>query len=176
MGITICKPTSVVTSSGSATTSANGEVTFTSVASVSLNGVFKSDFRFYKVLFQKTNAGAGATNVEARLRSAGTDNTSSYNNLVLSASGTSLSTSEPGATGAIILRMYGTWAGASEIEIFSPFQASPTSFLVRNISDSSYASIYEGGCRHATSASYDGITLATGSSMTGRVIVYGYNQ
>lgn len=176
MSFVLCKPTSVVTSGGSSSISANGSVSFTNATSVSLNGVFKSDFRFYKILL-RTQAITSALSLVASLRSAGTDNTSSYTTQIMTALSTSNSAFNTTAyNGAYVNRGYGTWAIASELWVYSPFVAQPTTFLFRGVSDYNYGSIHEGGARHSVSASYDGITFGPGVAFTGTVAVYGISQ
>jgi hypothetical protein len=176
MALNLCKPTSVTTGGGSATISTNGSVRFAGASSVSLNGVFKSDFQFYKILF-RTEAITSAGSIVASLRKSGTDNTSSYLSQIANINGTSLSTFNTTAyNGAFINNCYGTWAGAAEIDVFSPFISKPTTFIVRNVSDQNYASLYEGGTRHGVTDTFDGITFAKGTSMTGWVAVYGLSQ
>jgi hypothetical protein len=73
MGLRNVVPTSVVVGSGSATTNANGLVTFSAASSISLNGVFNSTYNHYKIIAKFH--GSTTTGVSFRWRSAGTDRT-----------------------------------------------------------------------------------------------------
>jgi len=83
-GLVLIRPTSVV----NGTIGTNGTVTFSGTTSVSLNGVFSSEYSKYKILYDATlsiNDG-----LYFRLRQNGTDSTASiYGSQVLRADGTS---------------------------------------------------------------------------------------
>jgi len=79
-GLVKIVPTSVAVGSGSGSASALGIVTFSGASSVSLNGVFSSTYKNYRINFDNIimPVGAGGTDMLLRLRANGTNTTTNY--------------------------------------------------------------------------------------------------
>jgi hypothetical protein len=68
-------PTSISNTSGTASISSKGLVTFNGVSSLSLNGVFTSTYKVYKIFWIGRHSATTGCNM--RLRASGTDNSAS---------------------------------------------------------------------------------------------------
>jgi hypothetical protein len=174
-GMVLLTPTSIAHAGTSASIGANGQVTFTAVTSLSLNGVFTADFDNY-VVSMRANAGTGSEAFFVRLRTSGT-----------SASGTNYTTQEihvyastvtaqryTSATSMRFAPLSGTLRSGSTGTFYGPYLAQPTALRSVNITGDNNAEIYDYAATHSLSTSYDGVEfIASGSSMTGALQVYG---
>jgi LysM repeat protein len=173
-GMVLIKPTSIANSGGSASIETNGQVTFTTVASLSLNGVFSALYDNYIISTQES--ATNDNNMSLRLRSSGTDDSSAnYNYQNLIANGTSVSGSRGSSGSAWILGTHGsTLRSGQSVSLYGPFLTQPTAY--RGVYTHSYLSgtFDDSAGTHSLSSSYDGFTLfmATGST-TGKLTVYG---
>ena len=183
IGLTPLIPASVSVGSGSATVDSNGEVSFTSVSSVSLNGIFSGQYKHYRFVYELTATAVGE--LFYRLRNAGTDLAGSYTQSAwqmtttgsnVSYSGNALSYWSLGQT-AVGSGAY--WWGGS-VDIRNPYFAKTkttngmTSGYVSGTSPATYAF----GGFNSTATSYDGFSLiptGTSPTITGSLKVYGYN-
>ncbi len=179
-GLIPVTPTSVDKTGGTATANALGQVTFTGVSSLSLNGVFTSEYRNYKIIFDEISA--GDTSVSFRLRKAGTDATSGQyvaNISYVTQTGTAqafqsyASSSGFGVTST-------TRHISAVMEIIKPQVTGYTKIFASSNHVSSafdFRSTSTLGLFHAVSDSYDGITFYPDTSnFTGTISVYGYND
>ena len=174
MGLVLVSPTSIANSGGSASAS-GGQVTFTGVSSVSLNGVFTSAYQNYKILF---NAIGSTTSVlKMRMRASGSDNTSSnyiYQHLI--ANGATITSDRVTAT-----QFYPTVIGTAnpigfEIIMTNPYITDKTLFQSVSFDGWQPQLIVAGGTTTVTTQ-YDGFTFFMDSgNMTGTVRVYGYKN
>ena len=75
-GLVLIKPSSVV----NGTDNGKGTVSFSGASSVSLNGVFSSTYKNYRISFDNITmpTGAGATDLLLRLRAGGSNTTTNY--------------------------------------------------------------------------------------------------
>lgn len=183
-GLVPCVPTSVTVGSGSATTSTNGQVTFTGVSSVALNGVFTSTYDNYRILFRPTVAST-TQNITARLRVGGVDNsgagtyreTAIYNNT---------STTVASATGTGTLWYFnqqtsGTYQEQATYvaDLFGPAIAATTIGMTHetNTTTTPLYQVYITSIMHTVATAYDGISLiASAGTMGGTISVYGYTK
>ena len=172
-------PTSIASTGtgNSSSIGANGSVTFSSCATLSLNGVFSSDYDNYMISIRH-NASAAAT-VLMRLRASGTDNSSSvytvqaveaYDTTVAGRRDTAQTRFSLGP-GASVER------GGHDVWTYGPYLTQPTA--IRNISTGPWSAGFPGYFidnvgTHSESTAFDGLTLypSTGT-ITGRVSVYG---
>jgi hypothetical protein len=177
VGLVAIAPTSVAVGSGTATASANGQVTLTSVGtSVSLNGVFSASYTNYKVIYRTTSSAAASITV--RLRVGGVDSSSSdylkQSNIVEASANfpsTVAATTSWGLNGTVTLN------NTAVFDLFNPFSAAVTFAL--GMFDQSTATTQTDfavfSAMNKATTSYDGITILfnTGTA-NGTVSVYGY--
>lgn len=175
-GMVLIKPTSISNSGGTATLGTNGQVTFSGALTVSLNGIFTSDFDNYMLSFYgKWDGGSGGIYLFGQMRSGGVDATgSNYTRQELRAESSTVSASRSTGTSALLGGLNYDVRSAASIFIYGPALAQPTAFRVADVS--SGATLIDHASTHSLSTSYDGITLGlffntTGS--TGSVSVYG---
>ena len=176
-GIVLVKPTSITHSGTSATLGANGQVTFTSVESVSLNGIFTSDFDNY-VVSCRLIADTLNINVFAKLRSSGTDAVGAdYTWQRLQANGTARNaTRTSGVTKANVAEGSATAASGFDLRIYGPALTQPTAMRSTTIMGRDGARLVDFASTHSLSTSYDGLTIAMDagfSYLTGALQVYG---
>jgi hypothetical protein len=177
-GMVLMKPTSIAHSGTSATLGANGQVTFTAVTSLSLNGVFTADFDNYVISIRHNNSSspADSDSIQARLRASGSDASGGdYTRQTLSANSTTVSAARTTSlTSAVVAVTGNAQRNGDTIAIYGPYLAQPTAFRSVNVADTSSARILDNACTHSLSTSYDGITFIPEIySITGAVAVYG---
>ena len=179
-GLTLLTPTSIVATGGSGSISTNGAVSFTSASAISLNDVFSTTYDNYKLLFVGTTSLENTINL--RMRVSGADNSTSnyYFQRTLSKNGNDVQGGEALATTS--------WAGFNtnttntiiEVELFSPFLATATTFLGRYEKVETLATVHETGTLsgiHNVASSFTGVTYTVGGgTITGTISVYGYNK
>ena len=177
-GLNIVAPATIANSGGTATAS-GGEVTFSAVNSVSLNGVFSATYNNYLVIIRSTGSGA-SDELRMRLRVGGADNTTTAYNFATLLSNTSASASQ-GLTQNVfqnVIRRLGTGTGGmAQIVMTDPFAASATHFsLTGTQADSTVTATLIGGI-FTSSTSFDGFSLFPSlGTATGTVTVYGYQK
>lgn len=181
-GLSMVPPTSIANSGGSASLD-NNTVTFTTVSSVSLNGVFSSAFTQYRMLIRTTAVSGTNIDVLCRLRLAGTDAATSttYQTQIITATGTSITTAVGGVTTAVYVGLSSTTTAnyyGSATDIYGPFVAAPTLFTIQSQDYSSTAQYnYLRSAYHNQSTAYDGITiLPSTGTMSGTVSIFGYRK
>ena len=174
-GMVLMKPTSITHSGTSATLGANGQVTFSAVTSLSLNGVFTADFDNYVISVRSVLA-SGAQGLDMRYRVSGADASgSNYTDQYLIASGTGVT---PGRDASQTRLRIGatsdTLRTGHTVYIYGPALAQPTASRSVSADGISNARIYDNANTHSLSTAYDGFTIfPASSSMTGAVQVYG---
>lgn len=179
-GLVLISPTSIANSGGSASSS-NGTTTFSGVSSVSLNGVFTSTYRNYKIITNVTAASA-TTNISMRLRVSGTDvSSASYYRALWyrEIAGSFGSADTNGGNTWVILDVNSSYPyySLSNIDIFGPQVAQPTTatFISSQTSASPTILGVSGIYLNNGSDSADGVTLTIASgNFSGIVRVYGY--
>jgi hypothetical protein len=174
-GMVLINPTSIANSGGSATLGANGQVTFSAVNSVSLNGCFTADFDNYIV--SMWTIGVGDQNLDLRVRASGTDNTtaSSYVLQYLDAANTVLTASRTTAAIWAVSGVTTTTGGGATIYFYGPFLEQPTAMRTITSAKVSAGSLlrYAAGTHNQTT-SYDGFTVSPNSgTVSGALQVYG---
>lgn len=157
--LVLVSPTSIAYSGGSASIQPSGSIVATSVDTLTINGVFTSEYSNYLVCCNhKTNT---LKSISARLSAGGLySGTETYNRQNLNASGTSITTGYSTSTWMEqFLTTAGGYAG-EEIFIYSPYVNAPTSCRTAGALDWSSAEIYDRVYIHNVSASYDGLHLS----------------
>jgi len=182
-GLVPIVPTSVTLGSGTATTSANGTVTFTGATTVLLNGVFNATYTNYRVLFHGLGS-SNNNNLRSRYAVAGTASTTTYTAGFIAVDYSSSAVwSYVAATSSAFNPMgwidnAGNSNGALAVDIYSPAVA------VRTFHNGLTTSVAGGTANsggvimgmHETATAYDGIQFfnSAGTNMTGKISVYGY--
>jgi hypothetical protein len=176
VGMVIMRPTSIVVAGAgsSASVRAAGGVEFASATSLSLNGVFTSDFDDYMVVIRNT-ASAGER-FEFRLR-AGTDASgSNYVRQSLNADSTAISADRATMT-SFNLQLVGTSPNGWLSHWYGPNLAQPTAFRGVSVSSRSSGYIVDQAGTHSLATAYDGFSMiAVSCNITGLVTVYGLSQ
>ena len=176
-GLVVMTPSSIAYSGTSASINADGSVDFSAVTSLSLNGVFTSDYDNYMIVLSGTDSLDDSHYF--RLRDAGVNDSTanSYVRQYLQATGTSI-------VGGRITSDSGAFSPSSNtppygytVYIFGPYLAQPTGTRSTTVSRSSVI-ITDWACVHSVSDSFDGVTIYPGSpaTMSGLLTVFGFNQ
>jgi hypothetical protein len=177
-GLAKIVPTSVAVGSGSGSVDANGNVTFSAVSSVSLNGCFTSTYDNYLILVDYVNSNEDT--LRMRMRVSGTDNSSANYGLARFnfRSGGSSTAGGHTETDWIVGGSGNARKANASIDLFSPFLSTNTSFnsLTANSNGTfMYGDVLTGNMSVTTS--YTGCTLYVGSgTSTGTIRIYGYSQ
>jgi hypothetical protein len=171
-------PTSVAVGSGTGTANALGQVTFSGASSVSLNGVFTSAYRNYKMVGEFLTSAGG--DLYLRLRAAGTDNSTANSyvqqELVVTNAATSASDTTSNQT-EIAPNTNTTLINTLSFDFFNPQIAAATGLTGNSISNTNSGYYALSGIIHNQTVSYDGFTIIIGAgTITGTISVYGYNQ
>ena len=173
-------PTSVTLGGGSATTSANGQVAFTSATtSILLNGVFSSAYKNYKVLFFANSDGANY-NLTGRLSVGGSVSSATEyrTNWLYAAGGSALAENLAAAT-SFNFTIGSKKQRLVQFDISQPFVATQT-YLTGTIFESDANGTngvpMASGHMNQAATSYDGIQFLINAAATGTISVYGYNQ
>lgn len=182
-GLVVMTPTSTdVTGTGSsATINSNGSVTFSSCSTLSLNGVFTTDYDNYMIVMRNSTTSVSGS-MRARLRASGTDSTatSDYNYQGILVAASSQTTARTTTTGYWLFNTNDNdWHNGFTAYLFGPKLAQPTAYRTVTIDSVSGAQIYDAAGTHELSTAYDGITMYTGNASetnTGLVTVFGFNQ
>jgi hypothetical protein len=182
-GLVPMVPTSVAVGSGTGTASANGQVTFTTASSVSLNGVFTSSYNNYRILFN-TTAASGTGTVTIRLRAAGTDITAAnYFTQTMQADGNN-------TPSANIVELQTSWVYMSQgnnaralnaftWDLFNPQLTQRTVGVASNgnLDSGNNSRIILRNYAYEATTSADGLSfIMSANNFTGTITVYGYNQ
>jgi hypothetical protein len=175
-GLVLMKPSTVV----NGTDNGKGTVSFSGASTVSLNGVFNSTYKRYRILFDFV----GSTNNDAlfRLRVAGADATgTNYGTQGLSSDGTSTASARNANTYWYTNEVRVAGRYVQEYELFNPAAASQTYGFSRSTSivtaDTTQVFQTLTSLGHSLSTAYDGFTFYTATgNFTGSVSVYGYNN
>ena len=179
-GLVKIVPTSVTVGSGSGSSDGNGNVTFSGASSISLNGVFSSNYANYRLMFMANAASATAT-LFFRFRTTSDDSGTNYyaasNGVNWSNSGVSnnLVTQSAFIVGALVINDAGYTR--FNYDCFSPNLGTYASLL------GGQSSGIVGGPAHnhgalwsVTATQFTGFTIYPGSGNIGGTLrVYGYN-
>jgi hypothetical protein len=181
IGLVPIVPPTVNFSGGTAAANTLGAISFSAVTNISLNNVFSSLYKNYKVLINVTSSSAGSDKV-IRFRAAGSEITAT--NYVQSgyySTSTNISAIAYALTAGTY---YGVAVGglqnaASEVRIFNPNESVITRMTVSSISDSASTTTYSfnGGGIYKATTEIDGLTFfPVSGNMTGTIQVLGFNS
>jgi hypothetical protein len=179
-GLILLTPTSIAYTGTSATISANGSVSFSSIGTLSLNGVFSADYDNYTVVIVAKSSSV-YDSIRVRYRASGTDDTgSNYTYQYLYASSTTIAGGRATESNIYSTLVDTSLYGGVVYNIYGPYLAQPTAFRSITAVPLSGAEIYDIASTHSQSTSYDGITIfpSQGASrpLTGRIAVYGMRK
>lgn len=174
-GLTRIIPASV-TGSGM-TLNPDGSVTGVGVNPGSVNGVFTSAFRNYKMLIRKLNSSTGW--MRFRLRAAGADTTTGYDDQRITGNGTAVAAAAGVNTAEWTNFVTTPYPRAAiEMDLFSPSLAEPTFAMGRmfETNNTGALGLAQWGGDQRASTQYDGITFLTNAGTEAFVAnFYGYN-
>lgn len=184
-GLIPIRPTSVNIATGSGSSNSLGQVTFTGATAVSLNGVFSSTYKNYRVIINAKNNTTSTEDMPFRMRSGGTDNTSGYYGTGNDSIYNSINQSTASSYGYwnISYGVPGRFTPSSSgivMDILSPGLSSTTEILAQGIAlnastGAQYSRIHS--ISHNVTGSFDGFTFWTfANNFTGTVQVFGYND
>jgi hypothetical protein len=155
---------------------------FTSQSSVSIDDVFSSTYKSYKIIGYIQSSTTNANNLRFRLRASGTDLTSGIYRIVVHLGDTSQdvwgSLERSNSATSWLIDRYGGRGGSFEHTIHNPQLTNYTHFSgTSSVAD-------ESNCRNLIHAgmvdnqlSYTGFTILTSTeNMTGRIFVYGFKE
>lgn len=177
-GLISMTPTSITHSGTSASINIHGGVDFSSITSLSLNGVFTSSYENYLIVLNST-LGSGSEPVYMRLRSSGTDDSgTNYAGQLTYADGTSETALRiTSQNQAVIAHVNSTAPSGDHIYIYGPYLATPTIIRDVNVNGASWARIVDCAAGHSLSTSYDGMTIFPNtSSISGNIHIFGYEE
>jgi len=170
-------PSSVAIGSGSSSVSTLGQVSFTGASSVSLNDVFSTTYKNYKILLD--HSASTALNTSIRLRVSNSDNTTAnYARQYLVAIGAAVSGGLSTAQTSWALNVPVNNRASAECTLFNPFASIQTSMQVINQSDYTGSTIIvvDGYAFQATTSFTGFSIIASTGTITGSVSVYGYKD
>ncbi len=175
-GMVLLTPTSIAHSGTSASIGANGQVTFTAVTSLSLNGVFSATYDNYVVSIRYENT-TGHQETDLRLRASGTDATgSNYTSQLLQANSTTVSAARYTSRSSMFVGFQSDEQRSGEtLYLYGPYLAQPTAARNVNVMGRTGGYIVDYASTHSLSTAYDGFTLFGENSyaLDGALQVYG---
>jgi hypothetical protein len=177
-GMGLIEPESIAFTGTSAAITGLGSVEFSAVTSLSLNGVFSSDFDNYMIVVRHV-ASSSDSQFNMRLRTTGTDESgTNYTFQYLVADATTVGANRSTSQTSVRLVCAGDATGGDVINVYGPNLLQPTA--LRNINAQPRGTganirILDQAGTHSLSSGYDGFTLIASSTptFTGRVAVYG---
>lgn len=184
MGLVPIVPPTVAVSGGTATANSLGTVTFNSVTSIRLDGVFTSAYRNYRIVINwgKTTA---SDNFFCQFTANGASMGASARYLAVNNNGTVGSSSSAGVNfyhiGLITSNVPASFINFASIEVANPASSTDWTQITSNAWSSnnvSWESRFLGGGSDTTTA-YDGIRFYAATNtpvFSGVVTVYGYNS
>jgi hypothetical protein len=179
-GLKLMVPTSVTATGvgSSASVSATGKVTFTTCATVTINGCFTSSYDNYLVVMRHSAATNNET-ILAQMSAGGTAATgSNYTYQYLDVGSTTVQGAR--GTSETSMRIGGSHSSApngDHVYFYGPYLAQPTATRNINVRNISSAYITDYACTHSLSTSYDGFKMSgILGNISGTLCVYGLAQ
>ena len=178
-GLISMKPTSIDHVGTSAVINDDGGVDFTAVTSLSLDGVFTSDYDNYLIVI--TGAASSDKTIYFRVRASGSDASGTEYTVQTLAAYSNTKTGERRSSqtfGEVGTFRGGGLKGASEVHVYGPGLPQATAWRAVTIEEGSAASILDRACTHSLSTAYDGFTILSSSAVTftGNIHVFGYEE
>jgi hypothetical protein len=177
-GLVQLVPTSIAVTGGSGSVSSTGAVSFTSASSVSIDGVFNTNYNNYRIIFECVTS--GTQNITVQFRN-GSGNVTASNYLFqnILASSTTLTGGRASGQSSFELLYQAVGAVAISMDVFKPFATDYTRIVSQSGRDLSGTSpslfTVVGGYNQTTSLT--GITFGNSAgNFTGTVGIYGYRN
>lgn len=177
VGLVPCVPSSISVGSGTGTVNALGQVSFTSSSTVSLNNVFSSAHKNYRIMLNVTNSSVTGNALFIRLRAGGSDNSAAsyqwmvvntYFNGIRQLGNSGITQAEIGYTGA------GDVSCFAVTDIGAPFENVKTYATNSRTYNNENST---GGWWFNATNSFDGFSIiANSGNITGSIQVYAYND
>ena len=180
-GLKLIVPTSATaTGAGSsATVSATGKVTFTSAATLTIEGCFSATYDNYLFVMRHVDSAQSNNDIDARLRVSGSDASgTNYTDQYIYAESTTVGAARETSQTAFRFAVTSTTHSGSHTYIYGPNLAQPTAARLVSMQGTSGARIVDNAMTHSLSTAYTGITLFTtlAGSITGALTIYGLAQ
>jgi hypothetical protein len=170
-GLVNIVPTSVAVGSGSASTAANGGITFSGASSVSLNGCFTSAYSHYKIMFDCTGTNLYNT---LKVRANGVDEpASSYFGSGFYLASTSFATYYESSLSAAKINWVTSDHISISVDVFNPALAKRT-HIQANATGLYAMSMFNSLV--SNTSTYDGFTITNVNAASGTIRVYGYGN
>lgn len=178
-GLVPIVPSSVVLAAGSSSVSASGLITLTNATNVSLNGVFSSTYKHYRIIMELETASA-VPGGSVRLRASGTDASGASDYAWMGyrainwAGAAGLNGTLSGSSWGIWDTSSGATVAAMNMDIMRPADAVMTKMISSGYhsSNANGASYYSGHHKQATA--YDGISYINTTAFNGTIQILGY--
>jgi hypothetical protein len=173
-------PTSISNTSGTASLSSRGLVTFSGVSTLSLNGVFTSAYKVYKIFWIGRHTATTGCNM--RLRASGTDSSASDHSYAATYSNSSGGPSRyvQGLNSAFETGAAWDQYNQREITLSNPTDTTYEKMFFLTWASRNSVNGYEGGVYagwKASTLSFDGFSLIPQSgTMLGQISVYGVRE
>lgn len=171
--------TSTAVNAGTASTSAEGVVTFSGVTTLGLNGIFNGNYEHYRVIVTNYAASSAGSNQSVQLRANNVTLTSGtyqwYGYRFVSWSNAAIAGNGSGSWYMMESISQSNAYYTSTMDFISPFNSAEYTRYVN--SSYIYAAQYGTGISNGmigTAASYDGLTFNFTAASSGKVRVYGY--
>ena len=182
VGLVPIVPTTVTFVGGTGSTTANGAMNFTTCTSISVDGVFTSEYKNYLLIVSGTRPTTASGYIYLRLRtgSPAADVSTSYSGGLTAfyyGFGGSTAFGASSTTDTLISRTYYDKFAAFE-NIFQPQEATGTKFSgTGHGSDPANGTYMITGGEHNSTTQFTGVTIfSSGSSATGQAQIFGYND
>jgi hypothetical protein len=167
----LVEPTTIANTGGTATKT-GGQVVYSGVTSLSLNGVFSATYRNYLMVFNTVLTGAADPSL--RYRVAGVD---ASGNDYVGQFARALNTTFLGSLSTQTLSNINVLGGTNNVynaTFYAPFETVGTQHYMTQGAENGIAILTN---RHSLANSYDGFTILTASgSFAGSLRVYGYDN
>ncbi len=149
------------------------------VSSISLDAnTFSSNYDNYQITF--TGVSSVTSTIQARLRAAGTDNTTANSYVSQSLVSSSTTVSAGRATSNLwqyIADFDTTLVSGLVLDLFDPFAATPTGYTCTSLRSSSGGWTQHTVGTHNQTVSYDSLTfIASAGTFSGKISIYGRNK
>ena len=183
VGLVPIVPTSVTVGSGTGSVDVNGLVTFTAASSVSLNNVFSSAYRDYRMVVEVPTATNSASAIGLRYRTGTADNSSNtyFQYQAMNRLNGAVNTNSGGpntfyslSTISTQTNSFTSWSGDIMMPYVTTGQTVANGLGMGSDATSSFQII--SSVLFNSTTSFDGITLLSNAgTITGTVKIYGYN-